>query len=206
MRKICFIFTALFLLGGCASLSIKSFCEGEKLPRVSFFAQGEVLSAFKTTLHAGGNSLDGLLQIKKTGKEQYEAVFYAAAGGYKLLQAQVKPSGVKFIFITPQADVPAVREKAESFLTLFIFPPQNYQYCREKDGQRTVTYGTDPAVHYVYLPGQDYPRSLTYRKKFGTARMSFGQYVPYGQNLLPHYIYYQDGSVEMDLVLIVHKK
>lgn len=206
MKKFSVIFAVLFLLSGCSSLGIKSFCDGQSLARPSFFDQGEYLAAFKMTLQARGQMLESLLQIKKTAAEEYEAVLYAAAGGYKLMQARINKDGVKFVFITPQADVPIVREKAESFLTLLLFPPEHYKHCRDKDGTRTVTYGGGLQVHYQYLPGQEYPRGLTYRKKFGTARLNFGQYTPYEQGLVPHYLYYSDGSAEADLILLTLKK
>lgn len=206
MKKILFVFIGMLYLSGCAGLGLKTVCEGTHLQRPSFFAQGEYLAAFTVTLHANGQEMQALLQVKKTDVNSYQAVLFATAGGYQLMRAGVSEKGVDFAYLMPAADMALVREKAASFLTLLLFPPQTYKTCREKDGQRTVTYGTDPAVHYVYLPGQDYPRSLTYRKKFGTARMNFAQYTPALPYSVPQYIYYTDGSVEADLVLLAHKK
>ena len=57
-----------FFLGGCASLGLKTSCDGRALARPSFFARGQTLAAFKIALFARGNELDGILQIKKTAE------------------------------------------------------------------------------------------------------------------------------------------
>ena len=206
MKKWAVLVAGLFFLGGCASLGLKTSCDGRTLARPSFFDRGQRLAAFKITLSARGNVLDGILQIKKMSEDTYEAVLFAAAGGYKLMQAAVTCRGADFIFITPPADKAVVRAKADSFLTLLLFPPDVYKSCREKDGLRSVTYERNGAVHYEYEAGGEYPRALTYRKTFGTARMNFGQYAPYEDGALPHYTYYQDGSVEAELILLSMKK
>ncbi len=204
MKRFLFVLAVLVFLGGCAGLELKNYCDGQSLPRPSFFERGEYLAAFRVTLHAKGSELQTLLQIKKTDPNTYQAILFAAAGGYKLMQASVTEDKVTFDYVTEPANVALVREKAASFLTLLLFPPSVYKSCREKDGQRTVTYGEKSAVHYVYLPGQAYPRSVTQRKKFGTARLNFAEYMPAAA--VPQYIYYEDGSAEADLVLLTLKK
>ena len=206
MKKWTVLAAGLVFLGGCASLGLKTSCDGRSLVRPSFFAQGQTLAAFKIALFARGNELDGILQIKKTAEDAYDATLFAVAGGYKLMQATVTKRGTGFVFITPPADKAVVRAKADSFLTLLLFPPDVYKSCREKDGLRSVTYEKNGAVHYEYEAGGEYPRALTYRKTFGTARMNFGQYAPYEDGALPHYIYYQDGSVEAEFILLTLKK
>lgn len=206
MKKFLIVWAGLLFLGGCAGLGLKNFCDAQHLQRPSFFTQGEYLAAFRVTLHAKGGQLPALLQIKKTAPSAYQAVLFATAGGYKLMQATVTDKKVNFDYITEMADIALVREKAASFLTLLLFPPSVYKSCREKDGQRSVTYDTPFKATYLYMPGQIYPRSITYRKKFGTARMNFAQYAPDELSAVPQYMYYKDGSVEADLVLLTLKK
>lgn len=207
MNKWTAVAAGLFLLGGCASVGLRPSCNGRDLQRPSFFAQGQRLAAFKVRLEARGNVLDGVLQIEKTDVEHYDATLFASAGGYKLMQAAVTPRGVDFLFVTPQADKAVVRAKADSFLTLFLFPPDTYKSCREKAALRSVTYAArDGASHYEYEAGADYPRAVNYRRKFGATHMRFGQYAPYDEGHVPHYIFYQDGSVEAELILLTLKK
>ncbi len=196
----------LFLLGGCASWSLQALCDGKNLARPSFFSQGQTLAAFKVVLTAGKNSLEGILQIKKTGEEVYEAVLFSAAGGYKLMQAQVTPRGTDFLYMAPPADNAVTRMKADSFLTFFLLPPNVYKTCRVKDGLRRVAYEKNGAVYYEYAAGAEYPSSALYRKKFGSVRMNLAQYAPYEEDYIPHYIYYQDGAVEAELILLTLKK
>lgn len=195
----------LYLLGGCTWLGLKTSCDGREWSRPSFFDQGQYLAAFKTVLQARSEVLEGILQIKQTAPDTYDAVLFAAAGGYKLMQAQVTPRGAEFFFLAVGADRALVREKAASFLTLLVFPPSDYQTCREKEATRIVTYGPSPAAHYMYLPNQRYPASASIRKTFGTVHMSFEEYRPYGQAMIPHKISYEDGTLQADLLLIALK-
>lgn len=206
MKRVFLLLVWLFFMGGCAGLELKNFCDAQHLQRPSFFERGEYLAAFRVALHAKGSELQTLLQIKKTDENTYQAVLFVAAGGYKLLQALVTEQNVTFEYIAKPADAALVREKAASFLTLLLFPPSAYKSCREKDGRRTVTYGGAFEVQYLYLPGQVYPRSVTYRKKFGTVRMNFAEYTAQAVGAVPQYVYYEDGSAQADLVLLTLKK
>lgn len=199
------LLAVLGLLGGCASLGLNTSCDGRDWPRPSYFDQGQHLAAFKTVLQARSEVLEGILQIKQIASDTYDAVLFAAAGGYKLMQAQVTPQGAEFLFLTEVADRALVREKAASFLTLLLFPPSSYQTCREQETARVVTCGSSPAAHYMYLPNQRYPASASIRKTFGTVHMSFEEYRPYGQAMIPYKISYKDGALQADLLLIALK-
>lgn len=206
MKKAIVLLAVLCGLGGCASLGLKQSCDGRDLARPSFFDQGQSLVAFKTVLKARGGEMKGILQIKKTEENSYQAVLFALAGGYKLMQAQVQPKNVTFEVLVPPADVAVVRAKAESFLTLLLWPPAQYKNCREQNGRRTVTYTGADSAYYEYALGESYPQTVVYRKTFGTARMSFAQYRPYEAGFVPHLIYYDDGSVTAELTLLTLKK
>ena len=82
MKKWVAFAVGLIFLGGCASLGLKTSCDGRGLPRPLFFAQGQTLAAFKIALFARGNELDGILQIKKTAVDTYDATLFAVSGGY----------------------------------------------------------------------------------------------------------------------------
>ena len=206
MKKLMVVLGVLCWLGGCASLGLKQSCDGSSLARPSFFDQGQSLVAFKTVLKARGGEMEGILQIKKTEENSYQAILFAMAGGYKLMQAQVQPKSVTFEVLVPPADMAIVRAKAESFLTLLLWPPAQYKNCREQNGRRTVTYTGADSVHYEYAPGESYPQTVVYRKTFGTAHMSFAAYRPYEAGFVPHLINYDDGSITAELTLLTLKK
>ncbi len=193
-------------VAGCASWGLKPSCDTARLQWPSFFAQEQVLVAFKVEIEAGNNVLDGILQIKKLHPETYQAVLFSVVGGYKLMQAQVTPQGVSFDFIAPQADKTPVRTKASRFLLLLLFPPHQYQNCRESGGVRTVAYGGEGGGYYQYVADAVYPQTLTYRGTFGTAHMSFNRYVSYKAGAVPQQISYSDGAVQAEMVLFRMKE
>lgn len=204
MKKILFLCVSCFILGACSSVGLKPSCDGRSLPRPSYFAAGEKLAAFKFVSSAYGGGLEGILQIKKIDDDSFDVTLFAAAGGYRLMQAVVTRQGAAFSFLVKEADGAVARAKAEQFLNLLLFPPSGYKKCKEKNGVRTVTY--QDGVRYEYAGGEDYPLALFYRKTFGSARLYYGEYAPYEEGLIPHYLYYQDGAVEAELFLITLKK
>lgn len=206
MKKTAVLLFGFLFLGACSSVGVRPSCDGRSLARPSYFAQGEKLAAFKISASAYGGAMDGLLQIKKIDDDSFGVTLFAAAGGYRLMQALVTRQGAAYSFLAKEADNAAARAKAETFLRLLLFAPSGYKNCREKDGQITVTYKDGGSWRYVYAAGQNYPQRLELKKTLGSARFAYAQYAPYEQGRLPHYIYYQDGPAEAELFLLTLKK
>ncbi|MBR3603887.1 MAG: hypothetical protein IKL48_04320 [Elusimicrobiaceae bacterium] len=198
MKKITVLVLSLFL-GACASLGVKPSCSKQDLQTVSYFEEGQKLLAFRFSAQARGYRLNGVLQVKKAEGENFEVIAFAATGAYRLMTAQVSQKGAEFTYVLPLADYAIVRGKVETFLKALLFPPQGAKSCREENGIWTVY---ADGGNYQYRAGQEYPYLLTYKKTLGSVALSYSQYTPYEQGQLPHYLKYQDGEIEAEMVLI----
>ncbi len=206
MKKIwilCFLCT---FLGACSGVSIRPSCDGRDLQKPSYFAHGEKLAAFRLLATARGYGMEGILQVKKIAEDSFDVTLFAVAGGYLLMQAVVTKEGAAFSYIPKEADSAIARAKAETFLKILLFPPMGASKCREKENVRIVTYKDGGTLRYEYEGAQSYPQSLAYKKTFGSAHLNFAQYAPYEAGELPHLLYYEDGAVEAELILLSIKK
>ena len=202
MKKLTVLVFSIFL-SACSTLGVKQSCLKEELKTVSYFEEGQKLVAFRFAAQAKGYQLDGILQVKKTAQEHFEITAYAVAGGVRLMTAQVSRAGTEFTYVLPLADHAVVRGKVETFLTALLFPPQRVKSCREENGEKAVSV---EGGNYRYYTGKMYPYSLTYKKMLGSATLSYDQSAPYEHGQVPHYLQYQDGGVEAELVMISLKK
>lgn len=200
------IFGAALLFSACASVGPKNACgAGDKfIP--SYFAHGERVAAFRVSGAAYGRQMDGILQIKKTGDEAYDVAVFALAGGIKLMQAVITPRGTEYSYIIKQADSSVVRAKAERLLNLILFAPQGPVSCKEKDGTLWLRYKKDGGVRYSYASGRPWPETAVLSKALGSAKLTYGQYAPYEIGEMPHYLFYEDGVLEAELILLTLKK
>lgn len=202
MKNIGILLLALFL-GGCASFGVKSACKVSALQSVSFFAEGQNLAAFRFNAAARGYAAGGILQIKKAADGVYDVTAFSEAGAFKLLSARVTAQQTDFNYVLPLVDKPLVRGKLETFLKVLLFAPQSLEKCRMQ--QDTLWVETTDG-RYEYPSGGTYPLSFTQKKLLGSVKLSYGQYTPYEVGQLPHYLFYEDGAIEAEMVLISLKK
>ena len=153
----------------------------------------------------GEQEIEGILQIKKTAEETYEVTMFSTAGAYRFLQATLTREGANYNFLVPGADHSAVRVKVERFLGLLLFPSQTMGSCKTKSQRVRVNYKHAPMT-YTYNIGKIYPDELTGPKSFGHVHLRFEDYQPYEDGQLPHKLYYEDGRIRADLVLLRIKK
>jgi hypothetical protein len=203
MKKILFLCVSLLCLGACASVPRQS-CS-ENLARPYFFTQGEKIAAFRINLMVGAQQVDGILQIKKTGDEKYDATLFSTAGAYRLLQATLTREGTQYTFLIPAIDRSAVHIRTERFLSLLLFPSKTRGSCKIKTDGVQVNYKHAP-MSYVYESDKNYPHELIGPKSFGRVYLTFADYQPYEGGQLPHKLHYKDGKVQADLTLLRLKK
>ena len=94
-------------------------------------------------------------------------------------------------------------QQLETFLKVLLFAPQSLEKCRIQ--QDTLWVETTDG-RYEYPSGGTYPLSFTQKKLLGSVKLSYGQYTPYEVGQLPHYLFYEDGAIEAEMVLISLKK
>ena len=198
----------ILFLSACGGNLRRGGCSGADLRVPSYFSAGEKLAAFKIGAEAYGSRLDGVLQIKKLDEDSFDVTLFAAAGGYKLVQAVVTREGTAYSFLPKMADSAIARAKADAFLRVLLFPPVSSarKNCRVKDGLDIVTYKDDVTRRYAYVEGGSLPQYVTYQKTLGSARLNFDQYAPYEEGEIPHYLFYRDGKLEAELTLLTLKK
>ena len=196
----------VLLLNACASLpkGRMGACE-QKRVRPSYFAQGEKLAAFRANIHIQDQALAGILQIKKTGEEQYDITVFSEVAGYRLLQATLGREGIKYNFIAPAINYTVVQTRIERSLNLLLLPSLSEGTCKIRQNDVRINY-KQPAQKYIYLGGAVYPSELVGAKTFGKLHLYFADYRPYEEGELPYYLHYRDGAVELDLTLLRLKK
>ncbi len=205
MKKILWLVWCGVLLTGCASAPIQKACT-DAFARPSYFDQGEELAGFAFSAGAYNYGLNGILQIKRSDIDTYQAVAFAV-DGYQLFQAVITAQGVEYPFLSPVADRSAVRKRLTRFLTLLLEPPAQLTKCQVKEGGvRRVTYKTPGKVIYEYPARQLFPTVAIRKKTFSSARVEYGEYQPYGEGLLPYGLHYEDGPAWITLRLLTLKK
>ena len=201
--RILAILLASVWLSACATMGGKQSCPTEDLRAVSYFAEGQKLVAFQFQAAARGYTMNGVLQVKEVAEDAYDVTAVAATGGVWLIKAQVTREKINFTYVLPMADHALVRGKLETFLNMLLFAPKEKEKCREENGLLTVTV---PEGVYKYQAGAVYPHSFVRKKTWGSVQLSYGEYTPYEKGDLPHYLFYEDGGIEAELVLITVKK
>ncbi len=206
MRKYCLLGILIWGLSGCATLHTadRSACaQNHRLP--SFFAQGEQLAAFRLQAQAKQYGLEGILQIKKQAEETYEVTLFSNVGAYRLLQGTLTREGMQYSYLAPGADQSAVQVRVERFLTLLLIPSLSQGSCKVKKESVQISY-KHPIKKYEYAFGASYPQQAIGPKPFGKTYLTFDEYQPYGQNQLPHTLWYRDGKIYVSLTLLRLKK
>ena len=202
MKNIGILVLVLFL-GGCASFGVKNACNVADLQAVSFFAEGQNLAAFRFNAAARGYAAGGILQVKKAADGVYDVTAFSEAGAFKLLSARVTAQQTDFEYVLPLVDKPLVRGKVETFLKSLLFAPQEFKKCR---ADKDILFVETTDGRYEYPLGATYPLSFTQKKLLGSVKLSYGQYAPYEVGQLPHYLFYEDGGIEAEMVLVSLKK
>jgi len=206
MKRFCILWAVVWSLGACASLpaNYHTICS-EQINRPSFFAQGETLAAFRMKSHTDQYGLEGILQIKKQGEEQYEIIVFSNVGAYRLLQGILTREGMKYTYLAPSIDRVVLRVKVERFLTLLLIPSLSQGKCKVKKDDGRVS-DKHPIKKYQYPAGEAYPVLVTTPKPFGTVYLNFADYEPYEEGKMPHTLSYTDGKIEVSLTLLRLKK
>lgn len=203
MLKRTVLFVTAVLLCACAGVKqIPPDARGYKQPR--YFARGEELAAFKVTAQFSDQYWQGVLRVKKVGPQDYD-VLALGDGAYKIMDAVVTPQGIAFRYLYKDADTAAARGRITQFLNLLLLEPGVFKSIKEKKDSVQLTYeGTGAKVRYTYLPGSPWPESAQSVTLLNTAKLSYGEYTPVGEDggQIPHVLVYQDGGLTLDMTLI----
>ncbi len=199
-------FSAVFLLGACASIQgNRTEPEYSKHQPVDFFASGNTQAAFKVTGRLDNMQLEGVLQAKKIGTQDVEVNLFTA-GFYRVLQAVVSPEGIAYRYLFQEADTALVRARITQCLDLLFLVPDSTAAVHTKKGETTLTYkGPRAKMVFVYPAGQNYPASARTITTLNRADLVYADYMPISADaslLVPHELVYQDGNITLDLNLI----
>ncbi len=205
MRKQILTFSLALLLTACATGNMKSIPPSVRnYKKVNYFATHSQ-AAFKAVGSLDGNSLEGVLQIKKIGEEDFD-VQLLTGGIYRVLQATVSPEGVAYRYLFKDVDNALVRGRITQFLNLLLQNPGVYESSRSSQETVTVVYkSTSAKTKLFYRPDALYPYAARTSTTFNNADLAYGEYTPssaQGEEELPHVLVYQDGNIRLDLTLI----
>lgn len=205
MRKQILTFSLALLLTACATGRIKQIpTDVRSYKKVNYFAQHEQ-AAFQVVGSLDGNSLEGLLKIKKIGEEDFD-VQLVTGGLYRVLYAMVTPQGIAYRYLFPDVDNSVVRGRITQFLNLLLQDPGVYERSHVSDGKVQVVYKNAQAkITLFYDEGQTYPYAARTRTTLNGADLSYYEYTPstaQGDEYLPHELTYQDGKIRLDMTLI----
>ena len=183
MRKQILTFSLALLLTACATGRIKQIpTDVRAYKKVNYFATHQQ-AAFKGVGSLDGNSLSGVLQVKKIGAEDFD-VQLLSGGVYRVLHATLSPEGVAYRYLFPDL----------------------YERSRVTQEDVTVVYKNPTAtLKFFYHPGEAYPYAARTSTMLNNADMRYGEYAPStadGEEQLPHVLVYQDGKIRLDLTLI----
>lgn len=201
MKKFLFAGICLLGLGACASIPVQKNCAETKI-MPSLFAEGKTLVAFYMQASRKQYGLDGVLEIKKLGANQYEINAFSAAGGYRLLQAIVTPDKTQYQFLIKQADKAVVRAKLQRMWTLLLFQPESMSRCQRKEMKTYISYQAPFARKYIYEDKNSYPEQVLSSALFNRTTLFFKHYQTVAQEQVPDVLEYQDGAITVQLQLI----
>ncbi len=205
MRKQILTFSLALLLTACATGRIRQIpTDVRGYKKVNYFAQHQQV-AFKAVGSLDGDSLDGLLQVKKIGDEDFD-VQLLAGGMYRVLHAMVTPQGIAFRYLFPDVDNSLVRGRITQFLNLLLQDVGVYERSSASDGKVQITYkNAEAKITLFYDEGQTYPYAARTRTTLNGADLSYYEYAPstpQGDEYLPHELTYVDGKIRLDMTLI----
>lgn len=206
MYKHILTFLLAALLCACATGRVRQIPSVVRsFQRVNFWADGHKLAAFKVVGSLEDSALEGVLQIKKIGEEDFD-VQLLTVGGYRVLHATVTPEGIAYRFLFPEVDTSLVRGRITQFLNLLVGPVGTYERFRVKKEVTTVVYKGPSATHkLMYRSGQIYPFAAQTATTFNTADLSYEEYAPSsadGERQVPHLLIYKDGKITLEMALI----
>lgn len=208
MFKKTVLFLSICLLSACATLKVKPVpSELRAYQRPDFFSQGQTQAAFKLQANAKDNYVQGVMRVNRLGEDDFDVMVFGE-GMYRVMNAVVTPEGVAYKFLMKPADTSAVRKRIDGFLTLFLYPPNQFVSARDKNGYKILTYGApDGKARYFYREGETLPEKMIYDKFLGSATLLFAEYTPYGEEgeMIPHLIIYDDGAINAEMTLISMK-
>jgi len=206
MLKQILTFSMAFLLAACSVHSMKQIPpQVRDYKKVNFFTAGHKQVAFKAVGSMNGNDLEGVLQIKKIGEEDFE-VLLMTGGAYRVMQAIVTPEGIAFSYLFKEVDNVLVRARIAQFLNLLLLDIGTYEHTNVAKTQTTVTYKNQSAkTKLYYQTGAVYPYKAQSSVTFNMADLDYDQYAPASADpdvQLPHLLVYRDGRVTLELTLI----
>lgn len=206
MFKQILTFSAALFLMACTSMPVKQIppqVRGHK--KVDFFAGQKTVAAFKVVGRMNDLELEGVLRIQKIGPEDFE-IKVLTGSSYRMLQAQVTPEGIAYIYLFPEVDTSLVRGRINQLLRLLVSDPGVYQRMHIKGDVLTVTYESDDAkTRLLYQSDEVYPFAAQTVTLLNTADLFYREYTPAdaeGEQQLPHELIYKDGKIELELTLI----
>ncbi len=206
MLKQILTFSCVLLLCACATGRIKQEATAAHREKpVNFFVEGKTQAAFKVAGHLEGQTMEGVLTLKKTGEQQFE-VNLLVSGLYRVLQATVTPEAVTYTYLFKEVDNSIVRGRITQLLDLLLTQPQSYIGTVAKKGIPQVRYrGPRAKEIFMFEDGAAYPYAARTVTTLNTAELSYSDYMPIsaeGDVQVPHELVYKDGKVSLDLQLI----
>lgn len=206
MRKQLLAFLIPIFLCACATGAYRQTPAAVKpLQTVNFFKGGNRLAAFKVVGRLNDNALDGVLQLKKIGEEDFD-VQLLTVGGYRVLHATVTEENIAYRYLFSDVDNNVVRGRITQFLNLLLYPNGPFERYRVKGDTTTVTRRGNTATHkLMYHSGEVYPFAAQTVTALNTADLKYDEYAPAsaeGNAQIPHLLIYKDGKITLELVLI----
>lgn len=206
MRKQILTFSLALLLTGCAVHFAKQIPpQAREYKKVNFFAADHKQIAFKAVGSMNGSALEGVLQIKKIGEEDFE-VLLMTGGAYRVLHATVTPEGIAYRYLFKDVDNALVRSRITQFLNLLLLDVGTYEKMSTSKTQTTLVYKNRFAkTKLFYETGAAYPYGAQSVLPLNTADLNYGEYAPASADSdvqVPHLLIYRDGQVTLELTLI----
>jgi len=203
MLKLILTFSLAVVLSACASLQRTSVnTDLAHYERVNYFAS-HTQGAFKVTGTFEDFSMDGVLMVKKMGKNDFE-VRLLSAGMFQVLKAVVTPEGIAWQYLFKDADNALVRGRITQLLDLLLMP----KTCRKigvKNQEAVVACnGVRAKERFFYANNETYPVRSQTITTLNTADLAYADYAPADADghLLPHQLTYKDGKITLYLTLI----
>lgn len=205
MYKQILTFSLALLLTACATARVRQIPPSVRAyQKVNFFDSHRQI-AFKASGTLDGNRLEGVLQIKKIGAEDFD-VLLMTDGAYRVLHATVTPQGIAYRYLFKDVDNVLVRGKINQFLYLLLGPLGTYERYQSTKNGALVWYQNEHAkIKLTYENYSVYPVQAHTVTALNTAVMYYNQYAPsnaQGEEQLPHELVYEDGKVVLTLDLI----
>jgi len=206
MRKQILTFSLALLLAACGVHSAKQIPpQALEYKKVNFFAAGHKQIAFKAVGSMDGNALEGVLQVKKIGEDDFE-VLLMTSGAYRVLHATVSEEGIAYRYLFKDVDNAFVRARITQFLNLLLLDIGTYERISTAKTQTTITYKNQFAKTKLhYRTGAVYPYAAQSIVTLNTADLAYDQYAPSSAQSdveVPHLLVYRDGGVTLELSLI----